>query len=54
MDWQPSRYLLLKKEEELHIPEDLTVREGRYIMEITGSKSQDWAHSPHSGCQTEG
>ena len=44
MDWQPSRYLLLKREE-LHIPEDLTVTEGRYVMEITGSNSQDWAHS---------
>ena len=32
-----SRYLLLKIEEELHIPEDLTVREGRYVTEITGS-----------------
>jgi len=39
MDWQPSRYPLLKREEELHIPEDPTVREGRYVTEITGSDS---------------
>ena len=39
MDWQPSRYPLLKREEELHIPEDLTVREGRYGMEVMGSVS---------------
>jgi len=31
--------LLLKREEELHIPEDLMVREVKYIMEITGSGS---------------
>jgi len=45
VDWQPSRYLFLKREEGLHIPEDLVVREGRYVMEITGSKAWDWALS---------
>jgi len=42
MDWQLSRYLILKREEEeLCIPEDLMVGEGRYVMEVTGSKSRD-------------
>ena len=31
--------MLLRREEELHIPEDLTVREERYSTEVTGSGS---------------
>jgi len=45
--------LLLKKEEELHIPEDLTVGEGRYVTEVMGSGSFDClslAAWQRSGC----
>ena len=33
----PHHNIMDKREEELHIPEDLTVREGRYVTEDTSS-----------------
>ena len=33
----PHHNIMDKREEELHIPEDLTVREGRYITKDTSS-----------------
>ena len=49
----------MDKREELRIPEDLTVREGRYGTEITGYELRDQAHtlSPaatqSAGCASE-
>ena len=34
-----------KREEELRIPEDLTVTEGRYVTEVAGFESCDQAHT---------
>ena len=48
----PHRNIMDKREEELRIPEDLTVREGRYITEDTSSGCA-WSFFTFFCCQGE-